>query len=423
VYGPTSSVDGDVVGFHAGSPAQDEWVFKIDPSGALVWSRALGGTGTDVGGSVIELADGGFMVKFTYTNSTDGDVVGDHGAQDAWLVKLSFNGDIEWSRAIGGSQVEVGYQVHETNDGGIVLLGSTQSTDGDITTNQGASDAFLTKLASDGSVLWMRTYGGSSDDVCWSLVPLDGNGFLLAGFSASSDGDVGNNNGARDAWLLEVDELGDPVWRRTYGGTMDELVIAYAAPSIGYLISGLTFSNDGDVLGNHGDQDVWIARVGTTGDLRWQRCLGGAMLDAGDLVAMTSDDSYIVYGYTDSNDGDISGNHGSRDMWVVKLRVTEPPEPVVPLECALFVPNAFSPDNSTTNDAQCIYGTDCVTSMTFNIFDRWGNKVFASTDPKACWDGTYNGQALDPAVFVYHLSATLANGDLVERQGNISLVR
>ena len=65
----------------------------------------------------------------------------------------------------------------------------------------------------------------------------------------------------------------------------------------------------------------------------------------------------------------------------------------------------------------------CITSMTFNIYDRWGTKVFESTDPNACWDGTYNGQALDPAVFVYSLAATLANGESVERQGNITLIR
>jgi gliding motility-associated-like protein len=112
----------------------------------------------------------------------------------------------------------------------------------------------------------------------------------------------------------------------------------------------------------------------------------------------------------------------SSDTACATIRVLAP-EPFPCTAQRIFVPNAFSPNNSAANDAQCIYGTDCITSMTFNIFDRWGNTVFASTDPKSCWDGSYNGKALDPAVFVYHLSATLANGDLVERQGNISLVR
>jgi gliding motility-associated-like protein len=106
----------------------------------------------------------------------------------------------------------------------------------------------------------------------------------------------------------------------------------------------------------------------------------------------------------------------------VKLKVIGPPPPICTAD-NIFVPTAFSPNATGTNDMHCVFGTECIKTMTFNIFDRWGNKVFESTDPKACWDGTYNGQALDPAVFVYHLSATLNNGELVERQGNITLVR
>ena len=89
----------------------------------------------------------------------------------------------------------------------------------------------------------------------------------------------------------------------------------------------------------------------------------------------------------------------------------------------IYIPTAFSPNASGRNDLQCVYGADCIATMLLQVFDRWGNKVFESTDPKACWDGTYKGQALDPAVFVYHLIATMINGELMERQGNITLVR
>jgi gliding motility-associated-like protein len=89
----------------------------------------------------------------------------------------------------------------------------------------------------------------------------------------------------------------------------------------------------------------------------------------------------------------------------------------------IFVPSAFSPDVSGKNDQQCVHGTECIATMTLGIYNRWGNQVFETTDPEACWDGTYNGQALDPAVFVYHLIATLTNGETLERQGNITLMR
>jgi gliding motility-associated-like protein len=301
-----------------------------------------------------------------------------------------------------------------------MYLGATASSDVDIALNQGGYDVFLAKLTSAGSLVWVRTYGGTMDDDCRSMVRTDDGGFLLAGYSRSSDGDVPSNQGEADVWLLKVQENGALEWQRSYGGSLTEWTFIFDAEDDGFLLTGVTQSNDGAVIGHHGEGDLWFIKVGANGELVWQRCLGGSNADWGYMQARTTDGGYVAIGYTYSNDGDVSGNHGVQDMWVVKLKVSEP---VVPPECELFVPNAFSPNNSAKNDSHCIYGTDCVTSMTFNIYDRWGNKVFAATDPKACWDGTYNGQALDPAVFVYHLRATLANEEVVERQGNITLVR
>ena len=114
-------------------------------------------------------------------------------------------------------------------------------------------------------------------------------------------------------------------------------------------------------------------------------------------------------------------NNCVNDTACIKITVVSPS--IICTAENIFIPTAFSPNASGQNDAQCVFGADCISNMLFQIFDRWGNKVFESTNPKACWDGTYKGQALDPAVFVYHLSATMINGDQVERQGNISLIR
>ncbi len=415
----TNSAGGDVVGYHPGGGLQDEWIFKISASGALEWSRALGGSGIDVGGRTIQTSDGGFLLSFSYTESTDGDVVNNHGTEDAWLVKLSASGTLEWSRTIGGSGTDGGSDVLELANGDFLFLGGTASNDGDITVNQGGRDVLLARISGTGQLLWERTYGGTQDDGCGTLYPTLDDGYILAGSSNSNDGALTSNQGERDVWVLKVDVSGSLIWQRSVGGNLDEWAFMYKGQS-DHVLTGLTYSNNGDIQGNNGDRDLWLAKLNEEGDLRWQRCLGGSADDWGYLQAQTFDGGYVAFGYTDSNDGDVSGNHGGRDMWVVKLKVNVPIEPP---ECALYIPNAFSPNNSAKNDSHCIYGTDCVTSMTFNIYDRWGNKVFAATDPKACWDGTYNGQALDPAVFVYHLRATLANEEVVERQGNITLVR
>ena len=420
IDGSTTSADGDVVGYHSGAGTLDYWIFKINSSGILEWSRALGGSGHDVGSRLIQTADDGFLASFMYTESNDGDVTNYNGNGDCWLVKLSASGAIEWSRTVGGSLREFGNDILEMSNGDLMLLVTTASSDGDISLNQGGSDVLLAKISSTGQLLWERTYGGSLDDDCRSLLPTTDGGFVMAGSSSSSDGDVSGNAGEQDVWVLKVDANGSLLWQRSYGGSLSDGVFLYEANNGGYLLSGTTLSNDGSVQGNNGGRDLWFLKLTDNGELAWQKCIGGSAEDWGQLKAQTSDGGYVAFGYTDSNDGDVSGNHGQRDMWVVKLKVTEPIEP---LECALYIPNAFSPNASGKNDSQCLYGTECIMSMSFGIYDRWGNKVFESTDPKACWDGTFNGQALDPAVFVYHLSATLTGGETVERKGNITLVR
>lgn len=95
----------------------------------------------------------------------------------------------------------------------------------------------------------------------------------------------------------------------------------------------------------------------------------------------------------------------------------------VDLQCGeIFVPNAFSPDNNSTNDQLCVYG-NCITEMTFSIFDRWGSKVFESNDKNNCWDGTVNGSKGNTGVFVYQLTAVLANGQTITKKGTIQLIR
>jgi len=94
------------------------------------------------------------------------------------------------------------------------------------------------------------------------------------------------------------------------------------------------------------------------------------------------------------------------------------------IDCGdLFVPNAFSPNGDHVNDELCIYGTKCIKTIRLQIYDRWGEKVFESSDPAFCWDGTFKGKALNSAVFAYSLVAALNTGDTMSLKGTISLVK
>lgn len=88
----------------------------------------------------------------------------------------------------------------------------------------------------------------------------------------------------------------------------------------------------------------------------------------------------------------------------------------------VFVPSAFSPNDDGENDILCVY-SDCMESMTFTLFNRWGEKVYQTNNMSVCWDGTWNGKPLNSAVFVYTLDGYLINGELIEQKGNVSLIR
>ena len=93
------------------------------------------------------------------------------------------------------------------------------------------------------------------------------------------------------------------------------------------------------------------------------------------------------------------------------------------IDCGdLYVPNAFSPNGDEVNDVLYVRG-NCIVNLAFYIYDRWGEKVFETHDPAVGWDGKYHHKLMDTDVFDYFLNATLINGDIINRKGNITLFR
>lgn len=237
------------------------------------------------------------------------------------IVSTSFGQTplLDWSKTIGGSNFEFGYQVIETIDGGLLISGQTNSNDGDIETALGQKDIFIIKLDDVGSVVWKKVFGGSgSEDGVIKLTP-DG-GFIIGGSTSSNDGDVTNNHGSTDYWLVKASSTGDIEWQKTYGGSYDENMSHIVINTNGtYTLFGLTNSDDGDVIGYHGMMDLWIVNVDSTGDIQWQKSLGGSEQESPRDIKATSDNGVIVYSHTVSHNGDIEGVNGGAHSWLVKL--------------------------------------------------------------------------------------------------------
>ncbi len=315
--GETTSNNGDVKGNHGD---HDAWVVKLSSNGTVQWQRCLGGSENDYAYSIRQTTDKGYILA-GYTYSSNGDVKGNHGNGDAWVVKLSSKGTIQWQRCLGGLDWDEAYSIHQTTDKGYILAGSTGSNDGDVKGNHGNGDAWVVKLSSKGSVQWKKCLGGSEDDGANSIRQTTDKGYILAGRTSSNNGDVKGNHGSPDAWVVKLSSRGIVQWQRCLGGSVwDGANSIHQTAEGGYILAGRTSSNNGDVKGNHGSYDAWVVKLSSRGIVQWQRCLGGSDWDAANSIHQTTDKGYILAGYIGSNDGDVKGNHGSRDAWVVKLK-------------------------------------------------------------------------------------------------------
>jgi hypothetical protein len=273
-----------------------------------------------------------------------------------------------WQKTLGGTATDSANSIQPTSDGGYIVAVDTESTNGDVTGNHGGKDAWVVKLSATGAIVWQKTLGGTDSDTAGSVQPTPDGGYILASLTQSTNGDVTGNHGVDDAWVVKLDAMGIIVWQKALGGTESDAALNIQ-PTLdgGYILAGFTTSNDGDVTGNHGNGDGWVVKLGATGAVVWQKSLGGTSFDMALSIQPTTDSGCILAGFTSSTDGDVTGNHGSTDAWVVKLG------PV--LSTAAFEKTAVVVYPNPTKDQIKLQFSDQVTADKIVITDLTGKVI------------------------------------------------
>ena len=321
ISGMTSSNDGDVSGNHTSSSGYfDAWLIKISSNGTIQWQKCYGSTGYESAESVIQTSDGGYVFSGD-CQVNNGDVTGNHGNLDIWCVKVNSTGKLQWQKSFGGTGDDRSYKINATNDGGYIIAGYTVSFNGDVVGNHGNTDAWILKISSTGTLQWQKCYGGLNREEAQGISLTTDGGYIFVGNSNSSDGDVTLNNGNGDVWVVKISNTGILQWQKSYGGSDFEYAHEILQTTEGgYIITANTTSKDINVTGHHGSNDGWVLKIDSTGKLLWQRCLGSSGYDDVKDIQITSDGGLIVAGYGARNDGDVSGSHGGLyDAWLVKL--------------------------------------------------------------------------------------------------------
>jgi uncharacterized delta-60 repeat protein len=259
---------------------------QTSPTGPL-FIKTITGTCGDYGYSIQQTSDGGYVITGkTWRFGA--------GSSDVFVIKLDSSGNPSWAKTIGGTDYDGGSSIQQTSDGGYVITGSTDSF--------GEDDVFVIKLDSSGNLSWAKTVGGTENDYGSSIQQTSDGGYVITGYTYSFGA------GENDVFVIKLDSSGNLSWAKTIGGKWgDSGNSIHQTSDGGYIITGSTFS-----LGA-GENDVFVIKLDSSGNLSWAKTIGGASYDWSSSIHQTSDGGYVITGYTNSFGA------GDWDVFVIKL--------------------------------------------------------------------------------------------------------
>ncbi len=406
--------------------SSDGYIVKLNATGTVEWQKLVGGSLDDSFSNVISTSDGGIMA-IGYTKSNDFDVTSNYGGNDVFLVKMNQQGDIVWTKTYGGADNEVGNAIEETNLGGYIIAGTTTSNtfNGNTVDDFDGTNSFLLKIDADGNIQWVKTYGSNSNDSCRDVIQCTDGGYATANITNANN--FAGSIGYHSIWVFKTNETGELLWQKVYGDILDWTYSLQQTSDNGFIVSGNTVSGS-SIPGGHGAEDAFLIKLDMNGDLQWQYCYGGSAREYALDVFETTDGNYIFTGGASSqNNGQVSGNQGSSDYWVAK---TDANGTIIWQNCygGSSIELAYAikptPDNglftvgkSRSSDGNITSSNgnyDCwAVKLNFNILN---NENFTTNSPKIYPNpaSSYVNIYLDQSTSIDRIKITNALGEIVK---------
>lgn len=404
ISGYSESSDIDVPGNNG---EEDFYIVKLSNSGELIWAKNFGGSAKDIAHSATEVGDN--LVIVGSSMSSDGDVTEENlGGHDVWVIMLDATGQLIWDKSFGGSGEDIAYDVKVGLDNDIYIMCTTSSDDGPSGFHiglGGSSDTWIINLDESGNLINEYCYGGGGSEVSREIQLTEGGYLVFSAQSDSEDGDIqGQENGdGVDMWTASVDASGNLEWESTYGGDNQE-VCAWIDRALDgtFVNAGQNNGTGGDVSNNYGLSDAWLVKTSPDGNLLWEKSFGGTLEDIFTAVRAAPNSSIFAGGNTRSNDFDVSGFHGgTQDIWVIRLDdVNSEISGCTDLEACNYNSEA------TYDDGSCTYSEEYYNSMgQCGELTQRGETFFSSNPgPSAAYLG--NAVASDDSGNVIAISDT-----------------
>lgn len=304
----------------------DMWLLRFDETGELLWHKTYGGKGNDRGLDLIETNKGDFVL-LGFSEGLSDDWQSETSTQNLWLVQVDSRGTIRWEKTYGFAGSDYGTQLIANPDGGFVVAGVLDVTasggEGNKHRKHAGGDFWVLRLDTQGELLWRNYFGGLQSDTPNDLVATQDGGYLVVGTTDSADTDIAHNRGSYDCWVIKLNPTGQLEWEATFGGS--QIDTAYAiqpTPNGNYRIVGDSRSIDQQILSNKGAADLWTFEMAPDGTLIQEKCYGGSNFDAGRSLFLLEDGNWLLAGNSRSADGDLLLNKGQNDAWTLILDAT-----------------------------------------------------------------------------------------------------
>ncbi|MBK8874682.1 MAG: SBBP repeat-containing protein [Bacteroidia bacterium] len=333
---------------------QDIFISKLDASGNFVWAKQMGGAEFDFGLSVEVDAAGNLYTTGAFSGTVDFDPgVGvsnltSFGSSDIFVSKLDPSGNFIWVKQLGGIDYEQANSIVLDLSGNIFIAGSFEGTadfdPGSGTNNLtpvAAGDIYICKLDASGNFGWVKQIGGNGFDFCGSLdIDASGNLYFAGAFEGAVDFDPGAGNttltaaGFSDSFVSKLDASGNFIWARNFSGADYETAFSVAVDISGNVFITGTFDGTSDFdpgsgvnnLTSAGFQDIFVAKLNTSGNFVWAHQLGSVADDYGNSVAVDATGNLYLAGYfqttVDFNPGagtNTLTSFGENDIFVAKF--------------------------------------------------------------------------------------------------------
>ena len=315
----------DIEGYHSSGSLitgqGDGWVLRLDNDGNVLWQKAYGGYNFDKFRSGLLAPDGHIIIAGETQSKVTTDNA-DNGNFDNWVIEIDTNGTVIWQKQFGAEGIDRIYDMALFNDSGIILLGGTNFIDNTLTVNYNTTLTMMN--IKQGNIIWTKTWGGEAWDIGYSVAVDEQKRIVIAGKSESKTGNF-KNKGMTDAFVSTFDSLGNNIWCKNFGGSLNDYFYKIIALKDKYIAIGTSISYDKDLVKKpfkiydpKKNADVIIAQLNLDGSLDKFHILSGSNLDVGRGITAYNKDSYFVFGYTSSADGHFKNTKSS--LWYALLK-------------------------------------------------------------------------------------------------------